>query len=40
MTTTWIKIVGVVLLGFMAIHIQGVPWGMVTAAGIACVVLP
>lgn len=35
-----IKAVGVVLLGIVAVHIQGIPWGLVTIAGIACVVLP
>lgn len=37
---TAIRIAGVVLLGIVAVHVQGTPWGLVTAAGIACVVLP
>jgi hypothetical protein len=36
----YIKIVGVVLLGIVAVHIQGVPWGIITAAGIACCIIP
>jgi hypothetical protein len=35
-----IRIVGVVLLGIVAVHIQGLPWGLVTSAGMACVFLP
>lgn len=37
---TAIKIIGIALLAAVAIHIQGMPWGLVTTAGIACIVLP
>lgn len=37
---TVIKIVGVVLLGAVFLHLYGMPWGLVTTAGLACIVLP
>lgn len=35
-----IRIVGVVLLSIVAVHLQGMPWGLVTGAGLACVFIP
>lgn len=35
-----IRIVGVVLSGFIFVHYQGMPWGLLSAASVACLFLP
>lgn len=37
---TVIRIVGVVLFAFLFWHLWAMPWALVAAAGLACVVLP
>lgn len=39
-TVTVIRILGVVLLGVYLWHVSGIPWGLIGAAGIACLFLP
>jgi hypothetical protein len=35
-----IKIVGVCLATFVFVHFQGIPWGIISGAALAMIVLP
>lgn len=39
-TVQIIRVVGVILIGAYLWHVSGIPWGLVAAAGVACLFLP
>jgi hypothetical protein len=39
-TVTIIRIIGVILAGFLWIHFQGMPWGLLSAVATALLFLP
>lgn len=39
-STYLLRGLGVVLLGIVAVHVIGMPWGLVIGAGLALVLIP